>query len=310
MFLDLNWDPGVATATGFSHGSIFTFLSTGTLLPGALDEFGGCSFTPYGVAPEWVRIGYLSVTASALGTVTYDLNPSTSGVSIFGHGTVPWGTIYLDMLPTEHSPDCNGNGIPDIDDILAGSSADCDLDGVPDECQVDSDGDGVIDPCDGCPADPAKTDPGLCGCGVADTDSDGDTWPDCVDNCPLLANPGQADCDADGIGDACCGEPDCNENGVPDSCDIAAGASIDANGNGIPDECEAGLRGDLNCDGSVNVFDIDPFVRALTDPPGYEQAYPHCDIMLADANCDGLVNAFDIDPFVLCLTGGGCPPCP
>ena len=184
VFLDLNWDPGVATATGFSHGSIFTFLSTGTLLPGALDEFGGCSFTPYGVAPEWVRIGYLSVTASALGTVTYDLNPSTSGVSLFGHGTVPWGTIYLDMLPTEHSPDCNGNGIPDIDDILAGTSADCDLDGVPDECQVDSDGDGVIDPCDGCPADPAKTDPGICGCGVADTDTDSDGTPDCLDGCP------------------------------------------------------------------------------------------------------------------------------
>jgi hypothetical protein len=62
--------------------------------------------------------------------------------------------------------------------------------------------------------------------------------------------------------------------------------------------------GDLNCDGSVNAFDIDPFVLALTDPAGYAAAWPDCDIMLADINGDGEVNAFDIDPFVELLTGG------
>jgi len=59
--------------------------------------------------------------------------------------------------------------------------------------------------------------------------------------------------------------------------------------------------GDLNCDGHVNVFDIDPFVQALVDPAGYAAAYPHCDYMLADVNHDGAVNVFDIDPFVACL---------
>ena len=34
-----------------------------------------------------------------------------------------------------------------------------------------------------CPDDPAKSDPGLCGCGVPDTDSDGDGTPDCNDQC-------------------------------------------------------------------------------------------------------------------------------
>jgi hypothetical protein len=61
--------------------------------------------------------------------------------------------------------------------------------------------------------------------------------------------------------------------------------------------------GDLNCDGQVNAFDIDPFVLAITNPSAYGQQYPNCDIMLADCNGDGQVNAFDIDPFVEILTG-------
>jgi hypothetical protein len=60
--------------------------------------------------------------------------------------------------------------------------------------------------------------------------------------------------------------------------------------------------GDLNCDGAINAFDIDPFVLALTDPAGYAEEYPDCDYMLADINGDGVVNAFDIDPFVALLT--------
>ncbi len=67
--------------------------------------------------------------------------------------------------------------------------------------------------------------------------------------------------------------------------------------------------GDVNCDGHVNVFDIDPFVLALTSSEEYAQAFPACDINSADVNCDGHVNVFDIDPFVQCLTGG-CAPCP
>jgi 6-phosphogluconolactonase (cycloisomerase 2 family) len=64
------------------------------------------------------------------------------------------------------------------------------------------------------------------------------------------------------------------------------------------------LAGDLNCDGAINTFDIDPFVLALTDTAAYAEAYPGCDWMLADINGDGFVNTFDIDPFVLLLTGG------
>ena len=61
--------------------------------------------------------------------------------------------------------------------------------------------------------------------------------------------------------------------------------------------------GDMNCDGEVNAFDIDPFVLALTDPAGYAAAWPDCNILNGDINGDGVVNAFDIDPFVKLLTG-------
>jgi hypothetical protein len=62
--------------------------------------------------------------------------------------------------------------------------------------------------------------------------------------------------------------------------------------------------GDLNCDGDVNGYDIDPFVLALTAPDEYRVMYPACDPALADVNGDGATNGYDIDPFVLALVGG------
>jgi hypothetical protein len=37
---------------------------------------------------------------------------------------------------------------------------------------------------DRCPSDPAKTQPGVCGCGIPDDDLDGDLTADCVEACP------------------------------------------------------------------------------------------------------------------------------
>lgn len=71
-------------------------------------------------------------------------------------------------------------------------------------------------------------------------------------------------------------------------------------------ECTA-LRGDCNCDGRVNNFDINAFVLALSDPTEYANQYPSCPISSADANGDGRVNNFDIDSFVTCIENGGCP---
>jgi hypothetical protein len=68
---------------------------------------------------------------------------------------------------------------------------------------------------------------------------------------------------------------------------------------------------DMNCDGVADVFDIDPFVLALTStPPNYPEyyaQYPHCNVMNADVDCDGTPSPFDIDPFVACLLSeNGC----
>jgi hypothetical protein len=64
------------------------------------------------------------------------------------------------------------------------------------------------------------------------------------------------------------------------------------------------VRSDMNCDGVVNNFDIDPFVLGLTNPAGYVTTYPTCELFNGDVNCDGAVNNFDIDPFVQCLVTG------
>lgn len=50
---------------------------------------------------------------------------------------------------------------------------------------------------DACPDDPDKTEPGECGCGLADTDTDGDGTPDCDDQCKDDASkvlPGNCGC--------------------------------------------------------------------------------------------------------------------
>lgn len=62
--------------------------------------------------------------------------------------------------------------------------------------------------------------------------------------------------------------------------------------------CIPAADGDLNCDGLVNFFDIDPFVVALITPDVYPTLYPGCNLLNADMNGDARVNFFDIDPFV------------
>ena len=139
---------------------------------------------------------------------------------------------------SDGTPNCN-DGCPNDPAKTAPGACGC---GTAD---TDSDSDGKPNCNDGCPNDPTKTAPGGCGCGVADVDTDGDGRLNCVDNCPSTANASQADCDGDGVGDACDpAQNDCNANGVEDSCDIASGFASDANGDGVPDSCAGDCDGD------------------------------------------------------------------
>ncbi|MBK9129528.1 MAG: choice-of-anchor E domain-containing protein [Phycisphaerales bacterium] len=169
----------------------------------------------------------------------------------YGPGTCAPDGI-LDVCQPE--PDCDLDGLPDRCELVGN---DCDGNQVPDNCQPDCDGDGVADACElinGTAVDRY----GVTTCvpdGIPDNcqpaaDCDNDGLPD---RCELVGNDCdnnqlpdncQADCDGDGIADACelingtavdrYGVATCTPDGIPDNCQPAA----DCDGDGLPDRCE------------------------------------------------------------------------
>jgi hypothetical protein len=91
---------------------------------------------------------------------------------------------------------------------------------------------------------------------LAGPDSDGDGVPNASDNCPAVANAGQQDADSDGVGDACDVCPGSDDNidtdsdGVPDGCDVCPGGddNVDTDSDGVPDSCDICPGGDDNVD--------------------------------------------------------------
>jgi hypothetical protein len=72
-----------------------------------------------------------------------------------------------------------------------------------------------------------------------------------------------------------------------------------------------GVPGDLNCDGSVNFGDINPFVLYLANFAAWQATYTNCPPTNGDVNSDGTYgqSSFgDINPFVALITqcGSGC----
>lgn len=61
------------------------------------------------------------------------------------------------------------------------------------------------------------------------------------------------------------------------------------------------LLGDMDCDGTVDVPDINPFIQAVMSPAGYAFLFPCCDINNADMNVDTNIDGLDVADFVTAL---------
>ncbi len=104
-------------------------------------------------------------------------------------------------------------------------------------------------------------------CTSQNRDTDGDTILDINDDCPLVANPNQADLDRDGRGDLC------------DNCPSAANPNQrDQDGNGLGDACQ-----DSDHDGFLADVDCDD-----TDASIHPGATEICNAK--DDNCNGTVD--------------------
>jgi hypothetical protein len=57
----------------------------------------------------------------------------------------------------------------------------------------------------------------------------------------------------------------------------------------------------MNCDGSVDVGDVAPFIMALLVPAAYCAAFPCCNINRADVNMDGNEDGLDVNGFTQCV---------
>lgn len=152
------------------------------------------------------RVTIIVAVIGAVATITVAVvGASWFGPLLFGgdETAVPPADVTQEVGETGSTPDTGfgqvevpgdkpgGDQCPDDPDKTQPGECGC---GVPD---TDSDGDGIPDCIDGCPNDPDKTQPGVCGCDSPDTDSDGDGTPDCSDQCPDDPNktqPGECGC--------------------------------------------------------------------------------------------------------------------
>lgn len=300
---------------------------------GAIDACDGCPTDPLKIDPGSCGCGIADGDLDGDGVANCDdgcpNDPSKTQPGACGCGVPDTDTDgdgaadCVDGCPDDAAktaPGACGCGVSDVDsdgDGVANCVDGCPTDpaktspgscgcGVPD---TDSDGDGVADCNDGCPNDPLKSEAGSCGCGAPETDTDGDAVPDCVDNCAQTANSDQADCDGDGVGDACTPPVDCDQNGINDRCDIASGAADvdgdgaldacepDCNANALPDDYEltSGLADDCNLNGQIDACEISSGSGSDIDGDG---VLDECEV---DCNNNGIIDVVEI--------AGGAPDC-
>ena len=137
---------------------------------------------------------------------------------------------------------------------------------------TDTDGDHTADCHDTCADDMNKTEPGICGCGVADTDTDGDHTVDCLDPCADDMNktePGICGC---GVADT-----DTDGDQTADCHDACAGDPQKT----VPGICGCGASDiDADGDGTANCDD-----SCATD--SHKTAPGACGCGVADTDTDG-----------------------
>ena len=171
-----------------------------------------------------------------------------------GYCDEAYGEDYFSCPSDCPTPPICGDGL--CDDFLGEDYDTCPSDCTPpDVC-----GDGLCDPawedyascpedCDSCPDDPDKSEPGVCGCGIPDTDSDLDGTLDCEDGCP-------DDPDKTEPGHCGCGSPETTTFGDVD-CDGDFDAEDARASMAIFGIVEAGAcRADTNGDGVVDGMDL------------------------------------------------------
>ena len=162
---------------------------------------------------------------------------------------------------------------------------------------IDSDEDGIPDCNDSCPNDPNKTDHGICGCGVSDVDSDSDEIPDCNDNCNDLIdtdNDGTSDCN-----DRCPNDPNKINPGIC-GCGVAdidtdSDGTLDCNDNcsNDPNKINPGICG---CGAADTDSDGDgiPNCNDMNNDsdilPDEEEQGPNGDVPNYDGNHDGIAD--------------------
>ncbi len=90
----------------------------------------------------------------------------------------------------------------------------------------------------------------------------------------------------------------------PEACCNPVITCADLSARFCTDSCPC--KPDMNCDGALDTFDIDPFMVAMTDPAGYAATYPNCNIRQGDLDCDGDIDVLDLQVFN-CLVPGTEP---
>ena len=131
-------------------------------------------------------------------------------------------------------------------------------------------------------------------------DTDGDGVLDEIDNCISIANPNQADCNGDGIGDTCelsgGSTTDHNSNGIPDSCDITANPALDHNNNGILDSYEIAQNPtlDRNTNGELDSYEIAQNPALDRNTNGELDSYDIAQNPALDCNGNSQIDEYEI----------------